>query len=598
MKASCYRAFLAVGFCACALGSQVQAQTVYPRASSDEHSPQEAYDSGFSLDGVAEHEKPTADKYYRLLLRAREASANDQLELSAELYKQLTDDNSYDPSLWTALGDVLYRSKQCEPAAQVYQKGLPGGFDTFANGAYQIARAYACAGNSDNAFKWLNSALAHAYEDRPEIAKDPAFEALRGDQRFSEVIGALPDRSFSRDDGWRYDLAYLVAEIKRLHFYYRREPLPPSFDDQVQALKENIPKLSDQAILVEFQSLQVQAGGAHTILSPIDAKRGASRQLPVHFYLFSDGLYIINAPDEQKQWIGARVLKFGDTSTDVAIHKVEALIPRDNPMTLLYRAPMYLTFSDMLKVLGIIPDGAEVPLTVEDRMGHQQQIVVKSRPGERDQPKKLIPSRLPQSPPAPLYLKNVRDLYWFEHLADQDVVYFQFNQVHDKGDESIKQFALRLQTFLDEHMIHDLIVDLRHNSGGDGGLLVPLLRTLIHFDTTRRNPKLFVITGRNTFSAAQNFIGQIERNTNAVFAGEPSSSRPNVIGEVAAIQLPFSGARGSVSSRYFETYDYDDARMWIAPTIPETLSSQAYFSNEDPVLDAILEIIRSDDAKN
>src|ERR1700733_2336178 len=95
MKASCYRAFLAIGFCACALGSQVQAQTIHPRASSDEHSPQEAYDSGFSLDGVAEHEKPTADKYYRLLLRAREASVNDRLELSAELYKQLTNDNSY-----------------------------------------------------------------------------------------------------------------------------------------------------------------------------------------------------------------------------------------------------------------------------------------------------------------------------------------------------------------------------------------------------------------------------------------------------------------------------------------------------------------------
>ena len=42
---------------------------------------------------------------------------------------------------------------------------------------------------------------------------------------------------------------------------------------------------------------------------------------------------------------------------------------------------------------------------------------------------------------------------------------------------------------------------------------------------------LFVIIGRRTFSAAQNTVNMIEKNTNATFVGEPTGSRPNFVGE-------------------------------------------------------------------
>jgi len=36
-------------------------------------------------------------------------------------------------------------------------------------------------------------------------------------------------------------------------------------------------------------------------------------------------------------------------------------------------------------------------------------------------------------------------------------------------------------------------VDVRHNTGGNARLLNPLLRTLIHFETTRPDARLFVV---------------------------------------------------------------------------------------------------------
>ena len=50
-----------------------------------------------------------------------------------------------------------------------------------------------------------------------------------------------------------------------------------------------------------------------------------------------------------------------------------------------------------------------------------------------------------------------------------------------------------------------------------------------------------MIIGRDTFSAAQNTISELERRTKAILVGEPTGSSPNFIGESLAIPLPYSG---------------------------------------------------------
>jgi len=46
----------------------------------------------------------------------------------------------------------------------------------------------------------------------------------------------------------------------------------------------------------------------------------------------------------------------------------------------------------------------------------------------------------------------------------------------------------------------------------------------------------------------------------------------------------------TISTRYHQTDDQDQ-RTWIAPKIPVQLSSEDYFANRDPVLDAVLNVI-------
>jgi hypothetical protein len=194
---------------------------------------------------------------------------------------------------------------------------------------------------------------------------------------------------------------------------------------------------------------------------------------------------------------------------------------------------------------------------------------------------------VPGAGTAPLYLKNVAQNFWLSPLGRDSVLYVQFNQVADAPDESLAAFSQRLGAVLSTQPPRTVIVDVRHNNGGNLMLLTPLVTALHSYESSRRDARIYVLTGRNTFSAAQVFLGRMDRETNARFAGEPSSSRPNFVGEESPVQLPWSGAIGSISDQYHETIP-GDTREWIAPVIRYSPSAHDYFANKDPLLDLVL----------
>src|SRR5262249_31778149 len=152
---------------------------------------------------------------------------------------------------------------------------------------------------------------------------------------------------------------------------------------------------------------------------------------------------------------------------------------------------------------------------------------------------RLFPSKLDSAGPVPRYLQHMEDNFRFELLPDGGTVYFQFNQVFDDQVETIEQFAGKLRAALASTQIRNLIIDVRHNTGGNLNLFTPLLRTIIGFETTHSGAGVYLLTSRTTFSAAQVFVNELDRYTTAVVAGEPSGSKPNFIGESAATKLPF-----------------------------------------------------------
>lgn len=185
-------------------------------------------------------------------------------------------------------------------------------------------------------------------------------------------------------------------------------------------------------------------------------------------------------------------------------------------------------------------------------------------------------------------MKNNYTDYWFEYLPDAKAVYFQFNRVRNSEQESLAEFCNRMFRFIDEHPVKKLVIDMRWNPGGDTTISLALIHGLIRCEKIDQRGRLFVITGRRTFSAAQNVATMIERNTKAIFAGEPSGSSPNFIGEENAFQLPYSKIMANVSEYFWQSSWPFDYRTWIAPLLYSPPSFEAYRKGRDPAMEAIL----------
>jgi C-terminal processing protease CtpA/Prc len=227
-----------------------------------------------------------------------------------------------------------------------------------------------------------------------------------------------------------------------------------------------------------------------------------------------------------------------------------------------------------------------------DRNG-QRRVVTPER-------RELAPIRASLIAPAaatPLHLSRPDQVYWSAILEDSDALYVQVNGLFDAQKEDFDSFVRRIRAELASPDVHHLILDVRHNNGGRDAYATLLLRTLVHFDMEPNKGNLYVLIGRNTYSAAQILITKLEELTDAVFVGEPSGSRPNFIGRTGNFTLPYSGLSGYISSAYSQNSSPEDHRIWIAPDIPVGLTSQQYFSGKDPALQAIRDLlVDTDDA--
>ncbi len=524
-------------------------------------------------------------EYYRQFMKAEELAKKNDFAHAVALYEQLTRAYPDDAEVWMRLAAARAKSEQFRAGAEAYEQALAQGGEYEGVLAYRTAKLYAQAGDKTQSLAWLEKSLAMPLEDRTQIANDDVFSKWQDDDRFRKLAGLLPKRTFSREEGWNYDVDFLLSEIRRMHYTYRSGPSPKGFEEAVGGLRHRIHELSDSAMGPEIQRLLASLGDGHTALRAAPPPR-----IPFAFYEFSDGIFVIDAPDDCR-CIGDRVVALGSTPIHSAVEKITPFLSVDNSMGVRLQAPIYLKYPEYLRAAGIASSESEVNLSLLARDGSKRTYSAKTTdtPNMR---RKLFASKLASAGEVPRYLRHVDDNYWFETLPDSVTVYFQFNQVLDKQQETIDQFAPRLHQALVSSKIRNLIIDVRHNSGGNLTLFPPLLRAIMAFQISREKPGIYVITGRQTFSAAQVFVNDLDNYTSAIVAGEPSGSKPNFIGESAPVRLPYSGLEMTISTRYHQTDD-QDRRVWIAPKIPVALSSEDYFANRDPALDAVLETIRA-----
>ncbi len=411
----------------------------------------------------------------------------------------------------------------------------------------------------------------------PDASTDPAATAA------PTSTGATPGAG--PEARWAEDMETLATFVRVFHpdpFWRVPEAV---FDAELAAAPGRLAAMDEVEATVEVMRLAALIDG-HTGVYPFEAGFGL---YTMRLYLFPDGIHVVTADDPEL--IGARVTAIGGTPIEEAVERVRPYASHDNDATIDLVVPMLLMTPEVLVATGIVDDadrpGFELETVAGDRTRVDPPIVDWNRFIARNHGAPLGLPKLPE----PLSLSRRDEPFWWTTLPGPDgpVLYLQYNQVGPtSGDFTIQDAADAVVAGLDDGATR-VVVDLRHNPGGDNTTYGALLGVLQEDRRVNRTGGLVVIIGRQTFSAAMNFATELDTSTDAIFVGEPTGGAPNLYGDVRPAVLPNSGIRVEISSRYWPFGGPDDDRPWIAPDIPVASTIDDLLAGRDPVLQAALD---------
>ncbi len=490
------------------------------------------------------------------------------------------------------LAIALVNSGKYEESLPHYEAALKLG--AFANKFeasvyYDMACAYAKTGQKEKAFQFVQLALDKGFRDIEHLRTDGDLESLHADKRWAQLSATADVKKMTRDQAWRYDIWFANRELRRIHLNPYRFHTPKEFDTFVKALDRDVPKLSDAQITARIQELFQLAGDGHTGIRPGNDSP-LVRRVGLQFFAFSDGIFVTLAEPSLKEFAGAKLLAVEGKPVQEVMDGIAKYTHHDNDQSWLSNKTIRLTLPAFLNGAGFAKKPDEVTFTFQLSSGETK---THTFPAITTPPAPTwISARAESKNPVPLYIKNQQAAYFAEEIPELDAMYVQYNAVRSDPAESLPTFCKRVFETMDAKNIQRLILDVRWNGGGNSFLNRSIHEGIMRRERLNKKGNLFVITGRNTFSAAQNFTTDITRFANPILVGEPTGSSPNFVGESIRITLPYSKMTGTISDLYWQRSWPMDHRTWLAPNLPAPPVFSLFKDNRDPAMEAITAFLK------
>lgn len=513
---------------------------------------------------------------------------------AAILWEQLTKVNPVNGYFWDFLAAANFHDKTFDKAIPAYKKLVELGYSVPANNAYNIACCYSLLKDKQQALSWLQKAMDLGYYYVAHAQTDSDLRYIADAPEFKKILFLKDVTKMTRNEGWLYDLDMLQWEVKRKAIRSSAHQDLTAFYTSLAKLRKEIDTLNDAQIIVELMKMIRWIGDGHSNLFLPVARPEFRQTLPVQFYQFEEGLYIISSDSKYKELLGSQILQFEKKNIGEVNNALEPLIGRDNKMNILLRLPYLMRHPILLKTLGLIPDTKEVKLKIKNLKGEVKIVSVFADTSQPDiwniqpNPKEWISFPETLQATMPPYLKNNDKVFWFDYSPATKIIYAQVNRIRNTPEETLSGFASKLSGYINENDIEKLVVDLRGNNGGNTFSGWDFVSEILHNDKINKKGHLFVIIGRRTFSAAQNTATYFERLTNAIFVGEPTGSQPNFVGDEAPIKLPYSHIELNISGVLWQSSWGVDKRIWIPPLLYTPPTFEAFKANRDMSMEAII----------
>ena len=328
-----------------------------------------------------------------------------------------------------------------------------------------------------------------------------------------------------------------------------------------------VPPADRSRAIVELMRLGALLGArnGHTGILPLREHPRPFGLYPIQLYEFEDGVFVVAA--DPPELVGRELVAVAGTPLAEVMAAVTPLVPHDNEWTIRARRPHFIAVAEVLQGIGVSETAGSAAFRFGDRArGVDVELV--SRP----------------APEAVRVFEPPRETRRIDAVDGGRALHVVYNVT--RGDTSA--FAMQIAQLARTTGADALVLDLRHNAGGDNTTYGPLL-DLLESWSVNDGKELTVLISRVTFSAAMQLVIDLEQRTPAVFVGEPTGASPNHYGDAVSVELDQCGATARVATISWLTAGEADERSTKEPDLRVGIDSAAFFAGEDPVLAAALE---------
>lgn len=356
------------------------------------------------------------------------------------------------------------------------------------------------------------------------------------------------------------------------------------------ALAAAADQLSDGEYVVRTRQALGWFKDGHTTILPFEFTGGVpaamaqgpfALSLPIAVRVFHDGAYVTSAKNEGAALLGARLTRINSTDVVTLMRAWATDWPGNDAWAHRWAGAMFSPA--FLEALGAVRDpGATI--RVEGVLGRRR-VHATLRP-RADDGAELHPLERAKS----------RVELWSDAAGPAASGNF-VQRVGEAIYVSCDDLGMEVQPFgaftrscfeaMEDASPQRLIIDLRRNGGGDN-FLFEALRKRVERSRFNRPGALYVLISPRTFSAAQNATSRLERETFALFVGEPSGGAPNHYGDGAVDIGAATGLTSLISTLpWFDSYPQDQ-RVWVMPDIPAPHLFVDWRDGGDPALEIAL----------
>jgi len=366
-----------------------------------------------------------------------------------------------------------------------------------------------------------------------------------------EALGPPPQKLELSQKQWLEDLDALTRILTSEHGAPFHRISAGEFSQAVRHTRRGIPNWTGPRVAAEFRRLSMLIGDGHT---GVTLASGQPRY-PLRTFWFDDGVRVVETSDDHRNLLGAEVRALGGIPISQVLARLRPFSPLGETEWS-YRGdlPALLNRPEILAAAGL-PAASRQAWTFRLPTGEMSTVRLEPGPFTRQE-------RAALGDRPPLWEAHTGEPFWSLAWPASDTLYVNFRTY-----EGLAENAASLGRRLDAERPARLVLDLRDNGGGDyeegRRLLIP---EVVKRPWINREGALYVLVGRNTFSAAMVNAADFRSRTNATLVGEPIGEKPNSWQESRRFYLPNSGLRVGVSTRYYS----------FAPGGTDMISPQIY----------------------